>query len=79
MLDTRQLQVFVKVYEVGSFSQAAKEVFLTQPTISGHIKALEEYLGVKLFDRSGRKISPTRAGHLLYPYASKILAIGAEA
>ena len=79
MLDFRQLQVFAKVYEQRSFSRAAEEVFLTQPTVSGHIKALEDFLGVRLFDRLGREVVPTRAGEILYPYARQALSLVAEA
>ncbi|WP_456434503.1 selenium metabolism-associated LysR family transcriptional regulator [Thermosulfuriphilus sp.] len=79
MLDLRQLQVFAKVYEKKSFSRAAEEVFLTQPTVSGHIKALEEFLGVRLFDRLGREVLPTKAGEILYPFAKRVLSLVSEA
>ncbi|MEA1866725.1 MAG: LysR family transcriptional regulator, partial [Thermodesulfobacteriota bacterium] len=51
MLEIRQLQVFLAVWENRSFSLAANEIHLTQPTVSGHIRVLEETLGVRLFDR----------------------------
>jgi len=72
-MDLRRLQVFAKVYEKRSFSRAAEEVFLSQPTVSGHIKSLEEELGVLLFDRLGREILPTKAAELLYDHAKDIL------
>ncbi|MCB2225337.1 MAG: LysR family transcriptional regulator [Desulfarculaceae bacterium] len=72
-MDLRRLQVFAKVYERRSFSRAAEEVFLSQPTVSGHIKSLEEELGVQLFDRLGREILPTKAAELLYDHARDIL------
>ncbi len=72
-MDLRRLQVFAKVYERRSFSRAAEEVFLSQPTVSGHIKSLEEELGVQLFDRLGREILPTKAAELLYGHARDIL------
>ncbi|MCA1989796.1 MAG: LysR family transcriptional regulator [Desulfarculus sp.] len=72
-MDLRRLQVFAKVYERRSFSRAADEVLLSQPTVSGHIKTLEEELGVRLFDRLGREIMPTRAAELLYEHATRIL------
>ncbi|MCB2185477.1 MAG: LysR family transcriptional regulator [Deltaproteobacteria bacterium] len=73
-MDLRRLQVFSKVFECRSFSRAAEEVLLSQPTVSGHIKTLEEELGVRLFDRLGREILPTRAAELLYVHAKDILA-----
>jgi len=78
-MDLRRLQVFTKVYECRSFSRAAEEVLLSQPTVSGHIKTLEEEIGVNLFDRLGREIMPTRAAELLYGYAQRILAMVDEA
>lgn len=78
-MDLRRLQVFAKVYEQRSFSRAAEEVLLSQPTVSGHIKTLEDDLGVSLFDRLGREIMPTRAAELLYDYAKRILTMVEEA
>jgi DNA-binding transcriptional LysR family regulator len=78
-MDLRRLQVFAKVYERRSFSRAAEEVLLSQPTVSGHIKSLEEEVGVPLFDRLGREIIPTRAAELLYAYATRILETVEEA
>lgn len=72
-MDLRRLQVFNKVYECRSFSRAAEEVLLSQPTVSGHIKSLEDELGVRLFDRLGREILPTRAAEILHTYAARIL------
>ncbi len=65
-MDIRRLEAFSKVYELGSFSKAGQELFLSQPTISSHISVLEDELGVKLFDRMGRTVLPTQAGELLY-------------
>jgi DNA-binding transcriptional LysR family regulator len=73
-MDLRRLQVFSKVYEHRSFSRAAEAVLLSQPTVSGHIKTLEDELGIQLFDRLGREIMPTKAAELLYDYARRILA-----
>ena len=55
LLDIHQLEIFAKVTELRSFSKAAKEMYLSQPTISQHIQALEKYLGTKLLDRLGRE------------------------
>ncbi len=72
-MDLRRLQVFTKVYEHRSFSRAAEDVLLSQPTVSGHIKTLEEDLAVRLFDRLGREIMPTKAAELLYGHARRVL------
>jgi len=73
MIDLRKLEVFVKVYETGSFSRASRELFLAQPTITLHIKSLEEQLGIPLFDRHTRRVIPTKAGRILYRYGREIL------
>ncbi len=75
MLDLRKLQAFLAVIEEGSFSRAAERCYLAQPTVSGHIKSLEEFFGVPLFDRHTREVHPTRAGELLYTYAKKIFKL----
>ncbi|HKP86794.1 MAG TPA: selenium metabolism-associated LysR family transcriptional regulator [Blastocatellia bacterium] len=72
-LDLNLLEVFCSVYEEGSFSKTARKLRLSQPTISGHIKNLEDYLGTKLFDRLPRKVVPTRAGEILYRRGHAIL------
>ena len=69
MLDYRKLEAFCKVYELQSFSRAGKELFLSQPTISAHVSALESELGVPLLDRMGRVVLPTEAGSILYRHA----------
>jgi DNA-binding transcriptional LysR family regulator len=78
-VDLRALEVFCKIMELRSFSRAAEAVLLTQPTVSGHIKTLEEELGLRLFDRAGKSVTPTRAGELLHGYARRILALREEA
>ena len=78
-MDLRRLEIFVKVAELGSFSRAGESLFLTQPTISEHIRALEDELGVQLLDRLGRGTAPTRAGRLLLGYATRMLALAREA
>lgn len=75
MIDCRQLQVFLAIMQTKSFSKAADSIFLTQPTVSGHIKALEEALGISLFDRTSKKVVPTKAAEILYPFALKIVKI----
>jgi DNA-binding transcriptional LysR family regulator len=78
-MDLRRLEVFVKVAELGSFSRAAQALSLTQPTVSEHVRALEDELGVQLLDRLGRGASTTRAGLLLLGYAQRMLALAREA
>jgi DNA-binding transcriptional LysR family regulator len=72
-METRHLQVFTAVYRTLSFTRAAEELFTSQPTISEHMKNLEDRLGCRLFDRLGRSISPTPEADLLYPRAMGIL------
>ncbi len=79
MLETRHLQVFMAIWELRSFSKAAEKIYLTQPTVSGHIKTLEAILGAELFNRSARDVSPTKAGELFCPYARRILNLMAQA
>jgi len=78
-MDLRALEVFCKIIELQSFSRAAEAVLLTQPTVSGHIKALETELGLRLFDRAGKRVTPTQAGGILYGYARRILTLREEA
>jgi len=78
-VDLRQLEIFVKVAELGSFSRAAQSLFLTQPTVSEHIRTLEDELGVRLLDRLGRGAVVTKGGALLLGYAQRMLALSREA
>ena len=77
-MDLRQLEIFAKVAELGSFSRAAEALFLTQPTVSEHIRSLEDELGIRLLDRLGRGAAVTRGGALLLSYAQRILALARE-
>jgi len=62
MVNLNQLRVFQAVAETHSFTRAADVVNLTQPGISKHIKQMEEYYGVSVFDRLGKKVAlPRRA------------------
>jgi DNA-binding transcriptional LysR family regulator len=78
-LKLNQLEILCKIIESGSFSRAAVSLRLSQPTLTEHIKSLEDYLGVTLLDRLGREVVPTKAGEILYEYAQKILKLKAEA
>lgn len=71
-MDVRKLEAFCKVYELQNFSKAGEVMYLSQPTISSHVANLEEELGVRLFDRMGRKVMATQAGHVLYRSAVSV-------
>ena len=73
-MDTRQLAAFCAVVERKSFSQAAERLGVSQPAVSLQIRSLEERLGNRLLDRSGRRVEPTEAGRLLYRHAQRLLA-----
>ena len=73
LIDLRKLKVFLKVYETQSFSKTSKLLYLTQPTVTLHIKDLEEILGVKLLDRNTRKVIPSKAGKVVYEYGKEII------
>lgn len=72
-LDLYLVEIFCCVYEHSNFSRAAKKLRISQPTISGHIKNLEDHVGLKLFDRLPKRVVPTRAGELLYRHGCSIL------
>jgi len=72
-MDIHHLRVFTSVFKNKSFSKASEELHLTQPTISDHVKTLEEELDCKLFDRLGRTIIPTKEAEVLYSYALEII------
>lgn len=72
-MDTANLSAFLSVAEHASFSRAAEQLHLTQPAISKRVAALEQQLGVRLFDRIGRHVSLTEAGQALRPRAKQIL------
>ncbi len=72
-MDFHQLKIFSAVYRQRSFTGAAKELNISQPTISEHIKNLEADLACLLFDRLGRSIIPTPQGDLLFPRAQQLL------
>lgn len=78
-MEIRKLEAFCKVVELKSFTRAAEAMLLSQPTISEHIRSLEEELSQKLVDRLGRKAEATPAGRLLYGYARKIMQTRREA
>ncbi|WP_321531165.1 selenium metabolism-associated LysR family transcriptional regulator [uncultured Desulfuromonas sp.] len=78
-VDIRRLEVFCKVVDLGSFTRAAEAALLSQPSVSEHIRTLEEHYNEKLIDRLGRRAQPTHAGKILYQYARRIIQLKDEA
>lgn len=72
-MDLRQLETFIQVANSKSFSRAAEKLYITQPTVTNHVQNLEKELGTLLINRSGKNISLTDAGSLLYKYAINIV------
>ena len=73
MLDLNALQVFLSVVEYGSFSEAGRQLHLSQPAVSQTIQSLERQLGASLFDRQGRSALLTEGGQFLVPMARELL------
>jgi DNA-binding transcriptional LysR family regulator len=73
-LDLNLVEIFCCVVEEGSFSKAAEKLRRSQPTISGHIRNLESFVGTALLDRFPRQVIPTQAGKLLYKYGRSIVS-----
>ncbi len=71
-MDLKTLKYFISVFETKSFSGAAKQCFVAQPSISAAISQLEQTLKVKLFIRHARGVKPTEQGVKLYPLAKKL-------
>lgn len=78
-MDFKQLEAFVYVVRLKSFSKAAQRIYLTQPTISAHINSLERELDTKLIERGTKYVYPTKPGNILYQYAVKMLNLRDEA
>ncbi|MER0044624.1 LysR family transcriptional regulator [Pseudomonas sp. MGal98] len=74
-MDLATLNAFIAIAELGSFSEAAIRLHLTQPAVSKRIASLEQQLRVRLFDRLGREVSLTEAGRALLPRAYQILNV----
>jgi DNA-binding transcriptional LysR family regulator len=71
-VDLHKLKIFHLVVNAGGFTNASRELYLSQSTVSHHIKQLEEELGCRLFLRVGKRIVPTDAGQLLREHCEKI-------
>ena len=65
-VDFHRLEIFCRIVELKSFTGAAKALFISQPTVSEHLRSLEEMIGEKLVDRLGKEIHPTPTGRILY-------------
>ena len=74
-MEFKQLEAFVAVVDYGSFSEAARKLYLTQPTISTHIRSLEEELHTRLIIRTTKKLTITPKGYQLYDSAVRMLEI----
>ncbi|WP_245856012.1 LysR family transcriptional regulator [Paenibacillus rigui] len=74
-----KLETFLILAACGSFTETARQLFCSQPTISNHIQQLEEMLGTKLFERSGKSVELTLQGKIFYEYAQKITRLFDEA
>jgi DNA-binding transcriptional LysR family regulator len=73
MVDIQKIETFLRAAENSSLSEAAKQLHLSQPTVSHHIKTLEQELDVTLFHRSNTGLQLTEAGRLLLPWARRLL------
>jgi len=72
-MNFKQLEAFIWVAELQSFTKASRQLFMSQPAVSFQIKALEEDLQVTLFQRGDKKVILTEAGRLLYPEAKQMI------
>ncbi len=79
VLDLPKIRIFAAVARYGSFTRAAEELDLRQPTVSQQIQVLERGLRAPLFERLGRRVTLTAAGEALLPYAERLLALATEA
>lgn len=74
-MNLKQLEAFTAIADEGSFSRAAKSLFLTQPTVSSHISSLEQELNVRLFVRNTKEVNLSEDGKILYGYAKQMISI----
>lgn len=70
---SHQFQIFMRVVECGSFSKAAKIVYITPASVMKHINSLEDRLGVILFKRNSRGVTVTSAGNYIYNNCKNIV------
>lgn len=74
-MELYQLQSFLRVADEGSITRAAEALCLTQPAVTGHVRALEREMGVDLFERTSRGVRLTPAGEALRQYGRQCLAL----
>ena len=77
-MNIEHLKAFYRVAREGSFTKAARTLYITQSAVSQQVQALEHSLKIKLFDRSGRKVLLTSQGEFLLSYAKKMFALYEE-
>ena len=77
-MDFDQLTTFLEVVKLGNFSRAGEKVFRSQSAVSAQIRQLEQEYGTKLLDRSGKRVTLTPAGEVLFEYANRLLALRGE-
>ena len=73
-----QLEVFYAVARRLSYSRAAEDLYISQPAVSKRIQDMERALGVQVFERTGRRISLTDAGRVVYAYAQRVFDLAEE-
>lgn len=76
--DLHKIHLFVTVARLRSFTRAAEQLHMTQPTVSQQIAVLEQLLGTPLIERSTRSLRLTEAGQVLFDYGEKLLALADE-
>ncbi|SHG33190.1 DNA-binding transcriptional regulator, LysR family [Flavobacterium fluvii] len=74
MVNLEWYRTFKAVYKTGTLTGAAEVLFISQPGVSLHLSSLENYVGYKLFDRTGRKMVPTEKGKVLYNFTIDALS-----
>lgn len=79
MSSADKLQTFLTLVECRSFTETAKRLYTSQPTVSNHIQQLENQYGAALFHRSGKSVVLTNKGKILYDYAQRIMSLYQEA
>jgi len=77
-MDFKQIEAFIKVVELASFSKAAEELYISQPSVSTYISALEKELGIILINRSTKVLSATLAGERFLEQARKMVLLKRE-
>lgn len=78
-LNLHRLWIFMQVIEQGGFSAAAQKLYMSQPSVSNHVRQLERSVQAPLVDRSGPRIRPTAEGEVLFEYAKRVFLLADEA